>query len=401
MDPENREAPASVPASSEADSAPPPAAEPRALAEEAAPDPAVLVERMVAAGEWPEPDLLEQIVQAGDAAVEPLLEILRTDPQGWPEDAPVSHAIGLVSMLRPPTAIPDLVGIITRYDEETGEDACLALEEFGLTGFETLVELCQDPGITGDQRINVTQSAIAAAGDDPVRRSRLAEVLRILLAQLMEKARKERQEKEASGGEDLVEAGPKQEVAERDEVGSETTAGGDDFDEELEDEEEYEGDSDEEDHSMTVAEIGFLVEDLAELADPMARDLIATAFAEGLVDQSYLSEESVEKLYQGRKEPSPQPGDWLSFYREDYEGHLKEVSASSSSTPDLQEEPAPPRPLLVETTEYPGMEPEEPWDQPVATPIRNVGPKLGRNDPCWCGSGKKYKKCHLGKDSLT
>ena len=22
------------------------------------------------------------------------------------------------------------------------------------------------------------------------------------------------------------------------------------------------------------------------------------------------------------------------------------------------------------------------------------GPKLGRNDPCWCGSGKKFKKCH-------
>ena len=24
--------------------------------------------------------------------------------------------------------------------------------------------------------------------------------------------------------------------------------------------------------------------------------------------------------------------------------------------------------------------------------------KLGRNDPCWCGSGKKYKKCHLDAD---
>ncbi len=23
------------------------------------------------------------------------------------------------------------------------------------------------------------------------------------------------------------------------------------------------------------------------------------------------------------------------------------------------------------------------------------GAKIGRNDPCWCGSGKKYKKCHL------
>jgi preprotein translocase subunit SecA len=22
------------------------------------------------------------------------------------------------------------------------------------------------------------------------------------------------------------------------------------------------------------------------------------------------------------------------------------------------------------------------------------GTKIGRNDPCWCGSGKKYKKCH-------
>jgi uncharacterized protein YecA (UPF0149 family) len=24
--------------------------------------------------------------------------------------------------------------------------------------------------------------------------------------------------------------------------------------------------------------------------------------------------------------------------------------------------------------------------------------ELGRNEPCWCGSGKKYKKCHLAKD---
>ena len=26
-----------------------------------------------------------------------------------------------------------------------------------------------------------------------------------------------------------------------------------------------------------------------------------------------------------------------------------------------------------------------------------LGPKIGRNDPCPCGSGKKYKKCCLGK----
>jgi len=27
-------------------------------------------------------------------------------------------------------------------------------------------------------------------------------------------------------------------------------------------------------------------------------------------------------------------------------------------------------------------------------PYRREAPKLGRNDPCFCGSGKKYKKCH-------
>ena len=29
--------------------------------------------------------------------------------------------------------------------------------------------------------------------------------------------------------------------------------------------------------------------------------------------------------------------------------------------------------------------------QPGFTP---TGARIGRNDPCWCGSGAKYKKCH-------
>lgn len=27
-------------------------------------------------------------------------------------------------------------------------------------------------------------------------------------------------------------------------------------------------------------------------------------------------------------------------------------------------------------------------------PVRRTEPRIGRNDPCHCGSGKKYKKCH-------
>jgi len=30
----------------------------------------------------------------------------------------------------------------------------------------------------------------------------------------------------------------------------------------------------------------------------------------------------------------------------------------------------------------------------VAPPFVRAGQKVGRNDPCPCGSGKKYKHCH-------
>ncbi len=30
-------------------------------------------------------------------------------------------------------------------------------------------------------------------------------------------------------------------------------------------------------------------------------------------------------------------------------------------------------------------------------PVRRTE-RPGRNEPCWCGSGNKYKKCHLRSD---
>jgi preprotein translocase subunit SecA len=40
-----------------------------------------------------------------------------------------------------------------------------------------------------------------------------------------------------------------------------------------------------------------------------------------------------------------------------------------------------------------GEDPGVPED-PAQAPVRNLMPKIGRNDPCPCGSGKKYKHCH-------
>ena len=35
----------------------------------------------------------------------------------------------------------------------------------------------------------------------------------------------------------------------------------------------------------------------------------------------------------------------------------------------------------------------------VLGPEQQAIPVLGRNDRCWCGSGKKYKACHLATDN--
>jgi len=35
----------------------------------------------------------------------------------------------------------------------------------------------------------------------------------------------------------------------------------------------------------------------------------------------------------------------------------------------------------------------------VLGPEQQAIPVLGRNDRCWCGSGKKYKACHISSDA--
>ena len=65
-------------------------------------------------------------------------------------------------------------------------------------------------------------------------------------------------------------------------------------------------------------------------------------------------------------------------------GSLWEVTAT-------QHDIAPPDDTVESGSENSGPEPGEP-DKAV-DPIVNRGPKVGRNDPCSCGSGKKYKKC--------
>ena len=41
-----------------------------------------------------------------------------------------------------------------------------------------------------------------------------------------------------------------------------------------------------------------------------------------------------------------------------------------------------------------GPRPPRTGGDDVIKQVKRDEPKVGRNDPCPCGSGKKYKKCH-------
>jgi preprotein translocase subunit SecA len=54
--------------------------------------------------------------------------------------------------------------------------------------------------------------------------------------------------------------------------------------------------------------------------------------------------------------------------------------------------------VATESPDQPeGANPNAPPDDKPIEPIRNRGERVGRNDPCPCGSGKKFKNCHMRK----
>ncbi|MDO5761057.1 MAG: preprotein translocase subunit SecA [Bacteroidales bacterium] len=84
---------------------------------------------------------------------------------------------------------------------------------------------------------------------------------------------------------------------------------------------------------------------------------------------------------------------------------LMRCSIPIAEDSDVQQAPEKPAdtPQRSTTTESrPGQQPDTQHQAPQAdtrerqplSPIVNDAPKIGRNDPCPCGSGKKYKNCH-------
>jgi hypothetical protein len=118
---------------------------------------------------------------------------------------------------------------------------------------------------------------------------------------------------------------------------------------------------------------------LAEL-----RPLVKQAFDRGSIDPTWLSFTDFEKDINAALECSEEAPLWFVEQFPPFEGIIEEFAPWPSFSEGEQE-----RERVVSGADrslWDGLD-----DGPAINPFRNVG----RNDPCPCGSGKKFKKCCL------
>ncbi|NNE90194.1 MAG: preprotein translocase subunit SecA, partial [Verrucomicrobiales bacterium] len=77
---------------------------------------------------------------------------------------------------------------------------------------------------------------------------------------------------------------------------------------------------------------------------------------------------------------------------EDYQNIMRNMPQNLSSNTDILSDFAGSDGLAAASA-HAAANPQAPAQPQITLPIKREEPKVGRNDPCPCGSGKKYKKC--------
>jgi hypothetical protein len=142
----------------------------------------------------------------------------------------------------------------------------------------------------------------------------------------------------------------------------------------------------------------FAALELAQLHDRASRAQISALYAHDLLDLMVMGDvKDYEAILDSNEEP-PYPRS-LDIFSEYENLERMDQFEKGAGTLSFDEFPAsellPPLPDWPIPTLTPAASPS--LDFEPGTYVRS-GPKIGRNDPCPCGSGKKYKKCH-GKNA--
>jgi preprotein translocase subunit SecA len=109
---------------------------------------------------------------------------------------------------------------------------------------------------------------------------------------------------------------------------------------------------------------------------------------EGIGLQAYAQ---VDPVVAYKKEAFAMYGELLDAIRGDT---VKAVFSVQPVRREAQAAPPPPTPIARNIR----MNRADGGGEAKPQTVRKSGRELGRNDPCWCGSGKKYKNCHMQSD---
>jgi hypothetical protein len=136
-----------------------------------------------------------------------------------------------------------------------------------------------------------------------------------------------------------------------------------------------------------------LVCELTMYAPAEALDDIREAYERGLVEGFFIHPEDVEKsIAAGEARLRQKLGQCKSLDVDTLAELRRWPGYACKSNIGADDEPPAPRPQSSAAS-APHFAREEKPLQPVREPIAARGPRVGRNDPCPCRSGKKFKKC--------
>lgn len=336
-----------------------------------------LVSALENAGRAPALELIRVAMTRRRELTPYLLDLLATLPaETWEEDDPrwytQIHAGHLLIFFREPQAIPIFMRLLRQpKSDNLVEWFGVALASYGLGILGDIAELLNDPDAPEYSRIVATDTLEQIAAEFPTERGRVIEVLKHALPPLNK-----------NGLLDIPKPRP---------------------------------------HKPNVV-WSFVASSLAVLTDFTSRPQIEALYYDKWMDESVMGDliEYRERLlhpkvlrsnafniietYEALLEEETKPA-WDSSSISELQRQLHELNSNKTTEPEQEEtgdtllhtedeqaltEDAPkiatPRPAAARrlTTTAP----------PVQETIRRTMPKVGRNDPCPCGSGRKYKHCH-------
>lgn len=129
---------------------------------------------------------------------------------------------------------------------------------------------------------------------------------------------------------------------------------------------------------------GIVADDLVSFHDPSVMSDIHMAFEDGIIDDPYVQEDELEDVINGvfsdmdEREFKRNTADPLNHFSRENIEHLHMINYEEDDEIDS---------ALKDDHSEPAKEEIKPKEK-----------KIGRNEQCPCGSGKKYKKCCMGKE---